>query len=390
MAYKREREETGTKPPKKVKTNEAETYNVMGFIDMKRVTELSIIAGTLVSCYYLITMPSPESIGAGLDKDSQKKSDHNVTRVLEKRPDLYSALKGLNSYEKKVLADVLIAEEINVRFKDVGGLDDIIDDLKETVIYPLINRDIDDSGNADDDEDDQLAHLYKTGLLEAPKGVLLYGPPGSGKSLTAKCLAGESHATFINVKISTLLSSYYGESNKLIKALFSVASKLKPTIIFIDEIDALFRKRSAQDHEVSSTIKSEFLSLLDGLESGGGILMMGATNRRLDIDEAFLRRMPKQYHIKLPNLKARIKILNILLGKISLDPSSVTTVQLAKYTSGYSGSDLKEMCRDAVANAARDFRQGNKKGRKLRALKMDDFALNYANLPGSFDNLSLD
>ncbi|XBW36761.1 hypothetical protein QEN19_002338 [Hanseniaspora menglaensis] len=360
-------------------------------IDMKKITELSIIAGTLVSCYYLMTMPSPESIGAGLDKDSQKKSDHNVKRILSKRPDLYGQLKGLNSYEKKVLADVLIAEEINVRFKDVGGLDDIIEDLKETVIYPLVNRSNEQKNDDEEsDEEDQMAHLYESGLLEAPKGVLLYGPPGSGKSLTAKCLAGESHATFINVKISTLLSSYYGESNKLIKALFSIASKLKPTIIFIDEIDALFRKRSTQDHEVSSTIKSEFLSLLDGLESGGGILMMGATNRRLDIDEAFLRRMPKQYHIELPNLKARIKILNILLKKIELDSKSVTTVQLAKYTPGYSGSDLKEICRDAVANAAREFRQGNRKGKKLRPLILSDFTLNYANLPGSFDNMNLD
>lgn len=367
----------------------------MGFtIDMKKVTELSIIVGTLVSCYYLVTMPSPESIGAGLDKDSAKKSDNNIRRILDKRPGLYGQLKGLNSYEKKVLADVLVAEEIDVRFNDVGGLDDIIDDLRETVIYPLVNGAKDDSFQGQDDssdgEDDQLAHLYKAGLLEAPKGVLLYGPPGSGKSLTAKCLAGESRATFINVKISTLLSSYYGESNKLIKALFSIASKLKPTIIFIDEIDALFRKRSSQDHEVSSTIKSEFLSLLDGLESGGGILMMGATNRRLDIDEAFLRRMPKQYHIQLPDLKARIKILSILLAKVELDTCSITTVKLAKCTSGYSGSDLKEMCRDAVANAARDFRNGNRRGKKLRPLTSSDFALSYANLPGTLDNLGLD
>ena len=125
---------------------------------------------------------------------------------------------------------------------DIGGLEDIIEELKESVIYPLT-----------------MPHLYahSSSLLSAPSGVLLYGPPGCGKTMLAKALAHESGACFINLHISTLTEKWYGDSNKLVRAVFSLARKLQPTIVFIDEIDAVLGQRRSGEHEASGMVKAE-------------------------------------------------------------------------------------------------------------------------------------
>ena len=148
----------------------------------------------------------------------------------------------LNEYENQVALEVVAPEDISVGFDDIGGLDDIIEELKEAIIYPLT-----------------MPHLYSHGgsLLAAPSGVLLYGPPGCGKTMLAKAVAHESGATFINVHISTLTEKWYGDSNKLVRAVFSLATKLQPAIIFIDEIDALLGTRRSGEHEASGMVKAE-------------------------------------------------------------------------------------------------------------------------------------
>src|SRR6201985_1873792 len=127
---------------------------------------------------------------------------------------------------------------------DIGGLDDIIEELKESVIYPLT-----------------MPHLYShsSPLLSAPSGVLLYGPPGCGKTMLAKALAHESGACFINLHISTLTEKWYGDSNKLVRAVFSLARKLQPSIVFIDEIDAVLGQRRSGEHEASGMVKAEYV-----------------------------------------------------------------------------------------------------------------------------------
>lgn len=148
----------------------------------------------------------------------------------------------LTQYEQTIAMEVVAPEDIPVTFEDIGGLDDIIEELKESVIYPLT-----------------MPHLYahSSSLLSAPSGVLLYGPPGCGKTMMAKALAHESGACFINLHISTLTEKWYGDSNKLVNAVFSLARKLQPTIVFIDEIDAVLGTRRSGEHEASGMVKAE-------------------------------------------------------------------------------------------------------------------------------------
>lgn len=227
----------------------------------------------------------------------------------------------------------------------IGGLESIIDELRESVIYPLT-----------------LPALFadSSALLSAPKGVLLYGPPGCGKTMLARALAKESGACFINLHISTLTEKWYGDSNKLVTAVFSLARKLEPTIVFIDEIDAVLRSRSSSDHEASTMVKAEFMTHWDGLLSTSStgkpaqIMVLGATNRIQDIDEAILRRMPKKFAIELPDASQRKRILKLILKDTKLS-SDFDIDQLVIETEGMSGSDLTEACRDAAMVPVREY-----------------------------------
>lgn len=205
---------------------------------------------------------------------------------------------------------------------------------------------------------------YHSSLLQAPKGVLLYGPPGCGKTMLAKAIASESSANFINIRMSTIMDKWFGESNKLVAAIFSLARKLQPCIIFIDEIDSFLRERQSTDHEVSSNLKTEFMTLWDGLTSEGRIMVLGATNRPNDIDNAILRRMPKRFPVKLPNAAQRRKILELTLKDAHLDDSDFDIDYIVKRTEGMSGSDLREACRNAAMNATRESIKENIKLRK--------------------------
>lgn len=247
----------------------------------------------------------------------------------------------LSEYEEIIASEVIHPEEISVTFQQIGGLDPIIADLRESVIYPLTYPQLFTSAS---------------GLLGAPKGVLLYGPPGCGKTMLAKALARESGATFINLHVSTLTDKWFGESNKLVAGLFSLARKLEPSIIFIDEIDAFLRERRSNDHEITGMMKSEFMLLWDGLASREStrIVVLGATNRPNDIDQAILRRMPKRFAVRMPTDAQRTNILEIMLRDVKLE-ESFRMEQLVEYTSGFSGSDLKELCRNAAMIPIREY-----------------------------------
>ncbi|VDC07076.1 unnamed protein product [Peniophora sp. CBMAI 1063] len=275
----------------------------------------------------------------------------------------------LDEYEREIASEIIHPDDMNVRFSDIAGLEDIIASLQESVIYPLL-----------------YPQIFQTStLLSAPKGVLLYGPPGCGKTMLAKALAKESGATFINIAASVLTNKWFGESNKLVAGLFRLARKCQPSIVFIDEIDSFLRERDRGDHEATGMMKAEFMTLWDGLLSANDrILVLGATNRMQDIDPAFLRRMPKRFPVSLPDVQQREKILRLMLKDIPLEPSFPLT-HLAECTPRMSSSDLKELCRNAAMVPIREFMRksgGNvevmqdaqEKGVQLRPLTLSDFA----------------
>ncbi|KAJ7205159.1 P-loop containing nucleoside triphosphate hydrolase protein [Mycena pura] len=274
----------------------------------------------------------------------------------------------LDEHERTVANEVIHPDDITVKFTDIGGLDAIVSSLRESIIYPLVYPNL----------------FSSSSLLGSPKGVLLYGPPGCGKTMLAKALAKESGATFINIAASVLTNKWFGESNKLVAALFKLARKTQPCIIFIDEIDSFLRERSNGDHEVTGMMKAEFMTQWDGLlSSTDRILVLGATNRPNDIDAAILRRMPKRYPVPLPNLEQRLNILSLILHETPLAPDFPLTT-LAELSSGQSGSDLREMCRNAAMVPVREFVR-NTRGEKgmlevsqfegfhLRPLTISDF-----------------
>ena len=226
-----------------------------------------------------------------------------------------------------------------------------------------------------------MPELYSrsSSLLSAPSGVLLYGPPGCGKTMLAKALAHESGATFINLHISTLTEKWYGDSNKLVNAVFSLARKLQPSIVFIDEIDAVLGTRRSGEHEASGMVKAEFMTHWDGLTSAHTdgepqrILVLGATNRIQDIDEAILRRMPKKFAVSLPAAPQRLRILGLVLKDTKIDKHDFDLEYLVRVTAGMSGSDLKEICRDAAMAPVREYiRHQKANGARMDAVSPSD------------------
>ncbi|KAJ7101524.1 P-loop containing nucleoside triphosphate hydrolase protein [Mycena belliarum] len=328
-----------------------------------------------------------------LDEFIPEKKKEVKTKQLEALARLGHGSLELDEYERTVANEVIHPDDISVKFTDIGGLDAIVSSLRESIIYPLVYPNLFTSASP---------------LLGSPKGVLLFGPPGCGKTMLAKALAKESGATFINIAASVLTNKWFGESNKLVAALFKLARKTQPCIIFIDEIDSFLRERSSGDHEVTGMMKAEFMTQWDGLlSSTDRILVLGATNRPNDIDSAILRRMPKRYAVSLPNVEQRLSILTLILHDTPLAPN-FSMAALAELTSGQSGSDLREMCRNAAMVPVREFVRNTKgdqgllelgqlEGFNLRPLTLDDFfAQNDATsllplpLPSDIDRSRLD
>uniref|UniRef100_A0AAQ4S623 Outer mitochondrial transmembrane helix translocase n=1 Tax=Gasterosteus aculeatus aculeatus TaxID=481459 RepID=A0AAQ4S623_GASAC len=246
----------------------------------------------------------------------------------------------LTEYEMNIASHLVDPQTMTVTWRDIAGLDEVVNELQDTVILPFQKRHI----------------LAGSKLFQPPKGVLLFGPPGCGKTMIAKATAKASGCKFINLQASTLTDMWYGESQKLTAAVFSLAKKIQPCIIFIDEIDSFLRNRSSLDHEATAMMKAQFMSLWDGLDTSSTtqVMVMGATNRPQDVDPAILRRMPTTFHVGLPTTRQRQDILRLILAGENLS-NAINLKEIAEKTERYSGSDLRELCRDAAMYRVRDY-----------------------------------
>lgn len=260
------------------------------------------------------------------DADSESSSD-------EENPD--------DKKLREQLEGVIVMEKPNIKWDDVAGLLVAKESLKEAVILPV-----------------KFPHLF-TGKRTPWRGILLYGPPGTGKSYLAKAVATEAeNSTFISASASDLLSKWLGESEKLVKGLFSMARKHKPTIIFLDEVDSLCSARGEGESESARRIKTEFLVQMQGVgNDNDGVLVLGATNIPWGLDSAIRRRFEKRIYIPLPESEARKTMFEIHLGDTPHLLTQDNMIELGRRSEGYSGADVGIVVRDAIMQPVRKVQQ---------------------------------
>ncbi|MGA3197792.1 MAG: proteasome-activating nucleotidase [Halobacteriota archaeon] len=255
-----------------------------------------------------------------------------------------------------------IIETPTVSYDDIGGLDGQIQELRETVELPLLKPE-----------------LFKRVGIEPPKGVLLYGPPGTGKTLLAKAVAKETESVFIRIVGSELVQKYIGEGARLVRELFEMARDKAPSIIFIDELDAIGAKRldsaTSGDREVQRTLM-QLLAEMDGFENRGDVKIIGATNRSDILDPALLRpgRFDRLIDIPLPTYEARIEIVKIHTSGMNL-AHEIDAKKIAKLTEGASGADIKAIAMEAGMFAIRAERES------VTAADFDDAVRKVVGMP---------
>ncbi|MCS7119917.1 MAG: CDC48 family AAA ATPase [Nitrososphaerota archaeon] len=226
-----------------------------------------------------------------------------------------------------------------VTYEDIGGLREEIQRIREMVELPL-----------------RHPELFERLGIEPPKGVLLHGPPGCGKTLLAKAVANEAEANFYSINGPEIMSKFYGESEERLRQVFREAQENSPSIIFIDEVDAIAPKREEVSGEVEKRIVSQLLTLMDGITSRGQIVVIAATNRPNAIDPALRRpgRFDREIEIGIPDKRGRLEILQIHTRNMPLD-SDVDMDRIAEITRGYTGADLAALCKEAAMKALRRY-----------------------------------
>ncbi|KAK8861292.1 hypothetical protein IAR55_002111 [Kwoniella newhampshirensis] len=255
--------------------------------------------------------------------------------------------KDLSQHEKRLLPCIVDPTKLaSTSFKDVHLPAKTIDGIRSMVSLPLL-----------------FPEAFRGGILKehATTGALLFGPPGTGKTLLARAVAAESGARMLAIQPSDVNDMYVGEGEKLVKAVFSLARRLSPCVVFLDEVDALFGARISRGSAGSMShnlLLTEFMQEMDGLSSAIAnkdkrLVVVGATNRPYDLDDAVMRRLPRRLLVDLPGVEGRKAILQILLRGETLG-DDVNLDRLAKDTDGFSGSDLKHLCVSAALSAVKD------------------------------------
>ena len=291
-------------------------------------------------------------------------SNPNLPQLDEsKQAELEEKLKGFDEKMIEFIQSEILSSSPDVQWDDIAGLEFAKKTIKEIIIWPMLKPE------------------FFSGIRSPPKGLLLFGPPGTGKTMIAKAIASQSKSMFFNISASSLMSKWIGESEKLVRTLFALASFYQPSVVFIDEIDSLLTSRSENENEASRRIKTEFLVQLDGAGTNieDRILIIGATNRPQEIDDAFVRRLSKRLYIPLPNKVSRKQLIMRVLekerknnNKYDIDENDIDDI--VNRTKGYSGSDLINVCKEAAMMPIRSIEDiTNCQLEHLRGVNKKDF-----------------
>ncbi|KAG6018030.1 hypothetical protein E4U54_006932 [Claviceps lovelessii] len=306
-----------------------------------------------------------QSLSQSSDEGASNTHSASVAWEVTKISILKNLPSGLDEGAARQILNDIVVQGDEVHWSDIAGLEIAKNALRETVVYPFLRPDL------------------FLGLREPARGMLLFGPPGTGKTMLARAVATESKSTFFSISASSLTSKYLGESEKLVKALFGLARSLAPSIIFVDEIDSLLSQRSGSgEHEATRRIKTEFLIQWSNLQRAAAgremtdrdkekgdanrVLVLAATNLPWAIDEAARRRFVRRQYIPLPEPKTREVQLRSLLGEQNHGLSTSDIEKLVGLTDGFSGSDITALAKDAAMGPLRSL------GEALLHMTMDD------------------
>jgi len=282
-------------------------------------------------------------------------SNNNMTNKNSNKPDDKAIVT--NDLRDKILSEI-VERKPDVRFDDVVGLKEAKQILKEIIIIPNMRPDL------------------FTGLRSPPRGLLLFGPPGTGKTMIAKAVATECKCTFFSISASSLTSKYLGESEKLVRALFQLAHEMQPSVVFIDEVESILSKRKEGENDAMKRLKTEFLIQFDGVGSNEEtrVLIIGATNRPFDLDPAVIRRLPKRVYVGPFNDEEKQGFIKKIITQNNCKITDEEYLKIAKMCNNYSNSDLKALCTEAAFEPLRELSANSLKGvKELRPIVYDDF-----------------
>ena len=275
-----------------------------------------------------------------------------------------SAETGVSSEEQELIdmiSGTIVTESPKVNWEDIAGLDNVKQALREAIVLPIAKPEL------------------FTGARRPWSGILLFGPPGCGKTLLAKAAATECQATFFSASSADLLSKWLGESEKLISALFKVARLKAPSLIFMDEIDSIATKRGeGSESGGERRVKTQLLSEIQGLKSTHDkpLLVLGATNRPWDIDNAMLSRFEKRVRVPLPDMKARTGIFKIHTEGVNTALTEEDFIELSVRSEGYSGRDIANVCREVIMLPIRELDMAGLLENSAKEVNVRDITLN--------------
>ncbi|MCD6591075.1 MAG: ATP-binding protein [Candidatus Aenigmarchaeota archaeon] len=264
----------------------------------------------------------------------------------------YTRVKSLEAIESMV-----VSEKPVTKWEDIGGLEDVKKEIKEAIILPMIHN--------------------KPDFVDSPRVILLYGPPGTGKTLLAKAASSTLNANFFDARISSLLSKYFGESSKIIDMLFEKARSMQPSVIFMDEFDAIMLSRDSDIHEGTRRVISQILVEIEGFRTAKDekVILIAATNKPWDLDDAMISRFQRRIYVPLPDHEARKQIFEIHLKGTTLD--NISLDDLAEKSEGYSGRDIANVCREAIMFM---IREQNPSLEELTPAQIEKYSMNYRSL----------